>query len=170
MAGFDSAHTLSFKLVLWRSRFPCSPLCSLSGCAYCNSRCFAAGVITGAARRSAILSEARGWALKTAWRPSLQGIEGDCWIASNYIALWMEVTLSISSLTLVPVTQHVREKQQPDLSQQQRKRGCGVPTRRISKPGAESHVMIYVICWGRWKHICCINREFLDDFFSPLCP
>lgn len=96
--GFISAHALSFTLVFWMSNTSPSPPYSLLVYAYCNGRCFAAGVITGAVRRAAILSEASRWALKTAWRVSLQGIEGDCWTASDYIALQMEVTLSTFSL------------------------------------------------------------------------
>lgn len=73
---------LSFKLVLWISHFPFTP-CSLLGYAYCNGRCFAAGVIMGAVRRAVILSEASGWALVTAWRSPFHGINRG-WLLNRF--------------------------------------------------------------------------------------
>lgn len=144
-----------------------SPPCSLLGYAYCNSRCFAAGIITGAVRRAAILSEASGWALKTAWRSSLHGINrgwllncfkwycpvdgGDC------------INLFLGTCSCNPTRERETAARSVLLA---KKAGIWCANRTNLK--TRRRKPCYVICWGRWKDTCCINQEFLDHFFPPL--
>lgn len=103
--------------------------------------------------------EARGWALKTAWMRII-AVRYKQRVTAELVQMILSSVIegTVTTFSLAPVTSHTREAA-----------ARSVPAwsahRTTLKPDVEIHTVFSVIGWGRWKGICCINQEVLDDFF-----